>query len=246
MIELNETNHLPFNNATVIAYDAVMNSRIQFFNIHGNQLGYELKTNDNGFLMHGGQQLSEGYFVDRKAIIKVSLDGGNDGYPIHWITNENRGAPNKGNLVSAKTGQPVWNADSAQDYTIKYDDIAGLPQLKNWRECVLQLERSDFTEPGEDLKVIEVPEDVTVIVVLSSAIPSSTCQVTLNCKRLGQQIAVFNQRANASDTPLRIAKENYGGPGTSVFATIPADSGKMLVTYQNIGPESSRVIIGVM
>jgi len=246
MIELNETNHLPFNNATVIAYDAVTNSSIQFFDIHGNPLGYELKTNDNGFLMHGGQHLSEGYFVDRKAIIKVSLDGGNDGYPIHWITNENRGTPNKGNLVSAKTGQPVWNADSSQDYTIKYDDIAGLPQLKNWRECVLQLESSDFTEPGEAIKLIEVPEDVTVIVVLSSAIPSSTYQVTLNCKRFGQQIAVFNQRANNSDTPLSIAMQNYGGPGTSVLATIPANSGKMLVTYRNIGPESDRLIIGVM
>ena len=133
MIQVTDTHKLDYRLATLIAYSYADGSRrIPFTGPDGEDLGDTLYTNDEGFICYGSARHTvEGYFVGEKALIVCKLRNGD---LIQWVTGDSgSGVVNDGKLLN-KRGVPIFSANTPNNHTLSYNDLADTPAMKSWGE----------------------------------------------------------------------------------------------------------------
>lgn len=167
MVNVLDTHRMQYRNAVLRAYDAANpTTRIDFFNGDVN-IGNEVYTNENGYLFYeaGGRQSIENLNVDGSAIIKVSLDGGNN-FSITWQVDDKTSQyveesdvhdmTYRGSDNTRKTWHPLQADCALPDYLLKSEYHDGI-----WGEQEMAI--------GADTSIVTLGEWTHVITILSTA-----------------------------------------------------------------------------
>lgn len=218
MISVQDTHRLLYKNAVIRAYDFDNRTeRVSFVNAEGVVVGKELRTNEQGYLVNaeGTHQITS-YFVQKKSIIQVSLDGGSS-WPIEYIVDTSIDEDSIGNgKLRASDGGIVWEANANYDKTLDYNDLAHRPNIHPWGE-VEQTE--DLTGTGDNS--ITVREFTSLLILTSNDSADKIVRLAPDGKRYGQKVIVLN----ATTRPIEI----YGADNTRLM-TLPSVQSRVLYT----------------
>lgn len=195
-VNLVDTHRLPYRNAKIRAWDSAKVSRVNFFDADDTDLGDELATNAVGMICNaGGTVGTNGYFVKQKSVIQISLDNGVH-WPIEYVVGpQGDGADtvNDGKVFS-KTGAEVFSANSPNNYTLNYDDLANAPQIGVWceKEQFVIVESSD-TRPSEGANIVELDKFAGTVIMSNNVFPEGVhIEPRAVAARYGQRVAVMN------------------------------------------------------
>lgn len=221
MVNVLDTHRMQYRNAVLRAYDAANpTTRINFFNGDVN-IGNEVYTNENGYLFYeaGGRQPVENLNVNRSAIIKVSLDGGNN-FDITWQVEDNSGLyveesdvhdmTYRGSDNTRKTWQPLQADCDLPDYLLKSEYHDGI-----WGEQEIAI--------GTDTTVITFAEWAHAVTILSTA--PNNIRITNPRLRAGQIVTITVKK----DCVLAITT----GPGAPVNHQVYKDCTYILQNRYN-------------
>lgn len=186
MVNVFDTHRLLYRNAVLRAYDAANpTTRIDFFNGDVN-IGNEVYTNENGYLFYeaGGRQPIENLNVDGSAIIKVSLDGG-DNFSITWQVDDKTSQyveesdvhdmTYRGSDNTRKTWHPLQADCALPDYLLKSEYHDGI-----WGEQEIAI--------GSGMGSVTLSEWAHVITILSTA-PDAIAFTNVRL-RVGQVVTI--------------------------------------------------------
>lgn len=192
MINIHDSGRLLYKNAKIRAWNfATPTLGVPFFDADGVNLGFTLNTNALGYVIYGvNQQRANGYFVEDKSILEVSLDNGVS-WGIQWTVDAAGVSAGAGRYLT-KDGVEVWNANATNDYTPSYDHLTDTPVLKTWKETEYTIYVQNWGQ------VFEIPEYVTVLriqdhadAVIGGQSPRKAIHLTF--KRYGQQVVAVNE-----------------------------------------------------
>lgn len=191
MVNVLDTHRMQYRNAVLRAYDADNpTTRIDFFNGDVN-IGNEVYTNENGYLFYeaGGRQPIENLNVDGSAIIKVSLNGGNN-FSITWQVDDKSGLyveesdvhnmTYRGSDNTRKTWQPLQADCDLPDYLLKSEYHDGI-----WGEQEIAI--------GAGTNSLTLTEWAHVITITSAA--PNTIAITNVRLRAGQSVHIIAKKA---------------------------------------------------
>lgn len=190
MVNAFDTHRMLYRNAVLIAYDVDNpTTRINFFD--GNvDIGTEVYTNENGYLFYesNGRQPVECLNVDGNAIIKVSLDGGNN-FDITWRVYDDSSRyveetdihdmTYRGADSTRKTWHPLQANCDLPDYLLKAEYRSGL-----WAEQEMAI--------GTGTALITA-ENWTHIITITNDAPD-TIAITNGRLRAGQVITIIPKK----------------------------------------------------
>lgn len=209
MVNVFDTHRLLYRNAVLRAYDAANpTTRIDFFNGDVN-IGNEVYTNENGYLFYeaGGRQPIENLNVDGSAIIKVSLDGGNN-FSITWQVDDKTSQyveesdvhdmTYRGSDNTRKTWHPLQADCALPDYLLKSEYHDGI-----WGEQEIAI--------GSGMGSILLTEWTHIITILAAA-PNAIAFTNVRL-RAGQVITI---NAN-KDCTLNLVVGHGPGVNHSVY-----------------------------
>ena len=190
MVNVLDTHRMQYRNAVLRAYDADNpTTRIDFFNGDVN-IGNEVYTNENGYLFYeaGGRQPIENLNVNSSAIIKVSLDGGNN-FSITWQIDDKSGLyveesdvhdmTYRGSDNTRKTWRPLQADCDLPDYLLKSEYHDGI-----WGEQEIAI--------GAGTSTITLAEWAHVITITSTA--PDTIAITDIRLRAGQSAHIIAKK----------------------------------------------------
>ena len=190
MVNALDTHRMLYRNAVLIAYDAANpTTRIDFFD-GDTDIGTEVYTNENGYLFYesNGRQPVECLNVNGDAIIKVSLDGG-DNFDITWKIYDDssryieetdvRDMTYRGDDSTRKTWHPLQADCNLPDYLLKAEYRSGL-----WAEQEIAI--------GTGTALITA-ENWTNIITITNAAPDAIA-ITNSRLRAGQVITIIPKK----------------------------------------------------
>lgn len=205
MVNVLDTHRMLYRNAVLRAYDAANpTTRIDFFNGDVN-IGNEVYTNENGYLFYeaGGRQPIENLNVDGDAIIKVSLDGGNN-FDITWQVEDKtdlyveesdvHDMTYRGSDNTRKTWHPLQADCALPDYLLKSEYKDGI-----WGEQEIAI--------GAGTSTITLAEWAHAITILTAA--PDNIYITNTRLRAGQIVTITVNK----DCTLAIVEQ--AGPPTN-------------------------------
>ena len=225
MVNALDTHRMLYRNAVLIAYDAANpTTRINFFD-GDTDIGTEVYTNENGYLFYesNGRQPVECLNVDGNAIIKVSLDGG-DNFDITWKVYDDSSRyveetdvhdmTYRGDDSTRKTWHPLQGNCNLPDYLLKAEYRSGL-----WAEQEMAI--------GTGTALITA-ENWTNIITITNDAPD-TIAITNGRLRAGQVITIIPKKT----CTLSIIT----GPGGPVNHTVSKD--KVYLLFNKYVAEST-------
>lgn len=188
MVNVLDTHRILYRNAVLRAYDAANpTTRINFFDSDTN-IGTEVYTNENGYLFYesNGRQPIECLSVDGDAIIKVSLDGGNN-FDITWQITDNTAESAELADIHSMTyrgsdgARATWNITQADcdlpDYLLKSEYNTGI-----WGEQELAVADGIIT-PGLWTHVITILSEAPANIVVDTMRLRAGQMITIRSRR---------------------------------------------------------------
>lgn len=215
-ISIHDTHRIPYFNATLTAVEMESGNSnpAKFVDYEGNELGYEVYSNNRGFLCDStGTLYTSGVFVQGKSQIVCTI---RDGSSTSWVVGEdNKEAINDGKVLT-KTGRQLFSANSNSDWTLSVQDIEDMPPLNQWKEN----QQICFIENIDDS--VDIDEFTKALIILPKpdadwsalANPATQCCLTLTpqVNRFGQRLCIWNMCG------VRISLKN--AVDGAVFATV--------------------------
>ena len=132
-IAVTDTHRLCYPNGTLTAKKYGTTTNIKFYDGAGNELGETVRLNAKGyFCASNGTIYANGVFVKEDATITLTFP---DGATTSWtVKGEIAEQVNDGKLLDLN-GNQVWSANSGNNYTLNYEDLANKPRINEWAEC---------------------------------------------------------------------------------------------------------------
>lgn len=234
-IPINDTHRLPYikGEFTAVKLGAGATTPVMFYDADNQELGYKIYTNSEGFVCDAnGNLLGNGVFVHVDSVINAHYNGSRTS---QWVAKgyDSGNVVNDGKMLNAE-GQEIWSANSPQNYTLQWSDIAGKPQLNNWSEDE-QVVIITANSPGSPLDAVSVNKFTKIMTVGYSETlqESSLANLILvpqpsEQQRYGQ--VIFVQSVSTKFKKLQLWNNGEGTP----FCIIPA-GGNALVALLNDG-----------
>ena len=156
-ISVCDTHRLPYPNCALTAVKIGTTTAIKFYNSSNEDLGMTLHTNCAGYLCDGnGTLYTKGVFVHEDATVKATFQ---DGTSTNWdVLADSSVTVNDGKMLN-KDGTEVWSANSADNYTMNYNDLANQPHINEWRES----EQDVVFEQNNDTVVVDPYTKIMVL-----------------------------------------------------------------------------------
>lgn len=234
-IPINDTHRLPYikGEFTAIKLGAGATTPVMFFDADGNELGYKIYTNAEGFVCDAnGNLLGNGVFVHVDSVISAHYNGNRFS---QWVAKgyDSGNTVNDGKMLNAQ-GQEIWSANSSRNYTLQWSDIAGKPQLNNWSEDE-QIVVITVNSPENPLDSVSVNKFTKIMTIGYSESLQAGTQANLvmtpqpsEQQRFGQ--VIFVQNTGDKFDKLQLWNNGEGTP----FCIIPA-GGNALVALLSSG-----------
>lgn len=229
IIPINDTHRLPYikGEFTAVKLGAGATTPVKFYDADGNELGYKVYTNSEGFVCDAnGNLLGNGVFVHVDSVISAHYNGNRFS---QWITKActSGNTVNDGKMLNAE-GQEIWSANSPRNYTLQWTDIAGKPQLNDWSENE-QIVVIDSNSPGGPFDAVIVNKFTKVMTLsYSDSLPEAELANLVlspqpsDSQRYGQ--VIFVQRTNAGVKKICL----WNASGSQPFCTIPEGGNAMI------------------
>lgn len=229
IIPINDTHRLPYMKGefTAVKLGAGATTPVMFYDADGNELGYKVYTNSEGFVCDAnGNLLGNGVFVHIDSVISAHYNGNRFS---QWITKActSGNTVNDGKMLNAE-GQEIWSANSPRNYTLQWTDIAGKPQLNDWSENE-QIVVIDSNSPGGPFDAVIVNKFTKVMTLsYSDSLPEAELANLVlspqpsDSQRYGQ--VIFVQRTNAGVKKICL----WNASGSQPFCTIPEGGNAMI------------------
>lgn len=230
-ISINDTHRLPYMKGrfTAIRLGTGSTTPVKFYDSDGQELGYTIYTNSEGFICDSnGNLLGNGVFLHEDAVVNGYYNGARF---VQWVVrNVNSDLQvNDGKLLNGD-GIPIWSANSPNNYTLKWSDIANRPKLNEWSEDE-QVVLMTTTTSMDNVAVNKFTKIMTI--GFEDALPESdAANITLapvssDSPRYGQ--TVFVQLTSPKAKELRMWNNGDNAP----FCTIPAGGNALIALLSN-------------
>lgn len=231
MISIQETHKLPYIKGvfTAMKLGGGSTAPVRFYDSDDNDLGYTIYTNSQGFVCDAnGNLLGNGVFVHVDAVISGHYNGSTF---TQWVV---RGLASDVKVYDGKmrnaNGDVVWSANSQNDYTLKWSDIAGKPDINTWseNEQLVVLE----TNTAFDNVIVNKYTKIMVIGYLETLGATETGNVTLfpqptEPQRYGQ--CIFVQIVNSKSRVTQL----WNADDTTPFCTIRGNGSALIALLSN-------------
>lgn len=233
-IPINDTHRLPYMKGefTAIKLGAGATTPVMFYDADGDELGYKIYTNAEGFVCDAnGNLLGNGVFVHVDSVISAHYNGNRFS---QWVAKgyDSGNTVNDGKMLNAE-GQEIWSANSPRNYTLQWSDIAGKPQLNNWSEDeqVVVITVNSQENPLDSVSVNKFTKIMTIGYAESLSeggtanlvlVPQSSEQ-----QRFGQ--VIFVQSTSSKFKKLQLWNNGEGTP----FCVIPAGGNALVALLSN-------------
>lgn len=194
-IAVTDTHRLMYPNGTLTAKKLGTTTNIKFYDGAGDELGEQIRLNAKGYFCDSnGNIYANGVFVKEDATITLAFP---DGSSTSWtVKGEIPSEVNDGKLLDLN-GNEVWSANSGNNYTLNYQDLANKPRINEWAECdqVLIIESDDYAS-----NLVTVDKHTKSITINSSVPPNDGMALRVKitpevATRWGQNIVVKNVSA---------------------------------------------------
>lgn len=230
-IPIIDTHRLPYikGRFTAIRLGTGSTTPVKFYDSDGQELGYTIYTNSEGFVCDSnGNLLGNGIFLHEDAVVNGYYNGSRF---VQWVArNVNSDIQvNDGKLLNGE-GIPIWSANSQNDYTLKWSDIANRPNLNEWSEDE-QVVIMTATTAMDSVAVNKFTKVMTI--GFEDALPDvDTANITLSpvsseSPRYGQ--TVFVQLTSPKAKKLQMWNSGDNSP----FCTIPAGGNALIALLSN-------------
>lgn len=231
IIPINDTHRLPYikGEFTAMKLGAGATTPVMFFDADSNELGYKIYTNSEGFVCDAnGNLLGNGVFVHVDSVISAHYNGNKFS---QWVAKgcDSDNTVNDGKMLN-EAGQEIWSANSPRNYTLRWTDIAGKPQLNNWSEDEQIVVMT--TNTATDTVVVNKYTKIMTIGFDESLGQTNTANLVLypqpsEQQRYGQ--VIFVQMASVKSKKLQLWNNGDRTP----FCVIPAGGNALVALLSN-------------
>lgn len=234
IIPINDTHRLPYikGEFTAIKLGAGATTPVMFYDADGEELGYKIYTNSEGFVCDAnGNLLGNGVFVHVDSVISAHYNGNKFS---QWVAKgyDSGNVVNDGKMLN-EAGQEIWSANSQRNYTLQWSDIAGKPQLNNWSEDE-QIVIITVNSPGSPVDVVSVNKFTKIMTIgyAETLAEGTLANLTLvpqpsEQQRYGQ--VIFVQNTGDKFKKLQLWNNGEGEP----FCIIPAGGNALVALLSN-------------
>lgn len=192
-IAATDTHRCQYRNGTLTATRLNTTVSIKFYDGADNEIGYVVHINAKGYFCNqNGDLYSNGVFVRENATVKYTAP---DGATTSWTV---RGPidteVNDGKLLDLN-GNVVWSANSGNDYTLNYEDLANKPRINEWAECDQLVNITSV--PVDEIDTVTIDRHTKILTVVADGGIGLPSQLRLKltpevATRWGQVIEVKN------------------------------------------------------
>lgn len=231
IIPINDTHRLPYMKGefTAVKLGAGTTTPAMFYDADGNELGYKVYTNAEGFVCDAnGNLLGNGVFVHVDSVISAHYNGNRFS---QWVAKgyDSGNTVNDGKMLNAE-GQEIWSANSDRNYTLKWSDIANKPSINIWSEDEQVVVMT--TNTATDSVVVNKYTKIMTIGFDESLGQTNTANLVLypqpsEQQRYGQ--VIFVQMTSAKSKKLQLWNNGDGAP----FCVIPAGGNALVALLSN-------------
>lgn len=200
-----DTHRCQYQNGKLTAFRGNTTVSLKFYDGADNELGYVVHINAKGYFCNqNGDLYSNGVFVREDATIRYTAP---DGATTSWTVKGPIDTDvNDGRLLDL-IGNVVWSANSGNDYTLNYEDLANKPTINEWAECDQLVNITSVSVDGFD--TVTIDRHTKILTVIASDSIGSPSQLSLKltpevATRWGQVIEVKNE----TSYPLWLFNEN--------------------------------------
>lgn len=159
-----DTHRCQYCNGTLTAIRLGTTVRLKFYDGADNELGYVVHINAKGYFCNqNGDLYSNGVFVREDATIRYTApDGANTSWTVKGPIDTD---VNDGKLLDLN-GNVVWSANSGNDYTLNYQDLANKPRINEWAECDQFVTVTSI--PVDDIDTVTIDRHAKILTVAVS------------------------------------------------------------------------------
>lgn len=202
-----DTHRIDYKNGKITAKRFGTSTDIKFYDGSGAELGFEIQLNAKGYFCDtNGTLYTNGVFLREDATVFYSGPGCNTSWTVKAPIDENI---NDGKLLDLN-GNVVWSANSGNNYTLNYEDLANKPKINEWSES--QQDVTITSQSGSQWDAVTVDKYAKILNVnATGASDDGIYRLSLTpevSNRWGQVITAVNNTAsplylkNASDDSM--------------------------------------------